>query len=84
MDAKSSPTQTFSASVNFSTSSFDQNNSYTTENYLTNTKQSSISYSKRWENSPFNLSANMRHSQNSRDTTISLTLPQMTFEVANR
>jgi len=82
MDSKSSPTQTFSASVNFSTSSFDQNNSYTTENYLTNTKQSSISYSKRWENSPFNLSANMRHSQNSRDTTISLTLPQLTFNMS--
>jgi len=82
MDSKSSPSQTFSASVNFSTSSFDQNNSYTTENYLTNTKQSSISYSKRWENSPFNLSANMRHSQNSRDTTISLTLPQLTFNMS--
>ena len=82
MDSKSSPSQTFSASVNFSTSSFDQNNSYTTENYLTNTKQSSISYSKRWENSPFNLSANARHSQNSRDTTISLTLPQLTFNMS--
>lgn len=82
MDSKSSPSQTFSASVNFSTSSFDQNNSYTTDNYLTNTKQSSISYSKRWENSPFTLSANARHSQNSRDTTISLTLPQLTFNVS--
>ena len=82
MDSKASPSQTFSASVNFSTSSFDQNNSYTTENYLTNTKQSSISYAKRWENSPFTLSANMRHSQNSRDTTISLTLPQMTFNMS--
>ena len=82
MDSKSSPSQTFSASVNFSTSSFDQNNSYTTENYLTNTKQSSISYTKRWENTPFNLSANMRHSQNSRDTTISLTLPQLTLNMS--
>jgi len=82
MDAKSSPTQTFSASVNFSTSSFDRNNSLTTENYLTNTKQSSISYSKRWENSPFSLSGNMRHSQNSRDTTISLTLPQITLNMS--
>ncbi|MEI6679089.1 MAG: putative LPS assembly protein LptD [Mariniphaga sp.] len=82
MDAKSSPSQTFSASVNFSTSSFDQNNSYTTENYLTNTKQSSISYTKRWENTPFTLSGNMRHSQNSRDTTISLTLPQLTFNMS--
>ena len=82
MDSKSSPSQTFSASVNFSTSSFDQNNSYSTENYLTNTKQSSISYSKRWENSPFSLSGSMRHSQNSRDTTISLTLPQLTFNMS--
>jgi len=86
MDAKASPSQTFSASVDFSTSQFDQNNSYynsnNTQNYLTNTKQSSISYSKRWENSPFNMSANLRHSQNSRDTTISLTLPQLTFNMS--
>ena len=81
LDSKASPSQTFSASVNFSTSQYDQNNAYTTQNYLTNTKQSSISYTKRWENTPFAMSANFRHSQNSRDTTISLTLPQMTFNV---
>jgi hypothetical protein len=81
LDSKASPSQTFSASVNFSTSQYDQNNAYTTQNYLTNTKQSSVSYTKRWENSPFAMSANFRHSQNSRDTTISLTLPQMTFSV---
>lgn len=82
MDSKSNPSQTFSASVNFSTTSFDQNNSLSTENYLTNTKQSSISYSKRWENSPFSLSGNMRHSQNSLDSTISLTLPQVTLTMS--
>lgn len=82
MDSKASPSQTFSASVNFSTSSYDQNNSYSTQNYLTNTKQSSISYTKRWENSPFSLSGSMRHSQNSRDTTISLTLPQLTLNMS--
>ena len=81
LDSKASPNQTFSASVNFSTSQYDQNNSYTTENYLTNTKQSSIAYTRRWENSPFAMSANFRHSQNSRDTTINLSLPQMTFSV---
>jgi hypothetical protein len=81
MDSKASPNQTFSASVNFSTSQYDQNNSITTQNYLTNTKQSSVSYTKRWENSPFTMSANLRHSQNSRDTTINLTFPQMTFNV---
>ncbi len=81
MDSKASPSQTFSASVDFSTSSYDQYNSYIARNILTNTKQSSISYSKRWENSPFSMSGNLRHSQNSRDTTISLTLPQLTFNM---
>lgn len=81
MDSKASPNQTFTASVNFSTSQYDQNNAYSTQNYLTNTKQSSVSYSKRWENSPFTMSANFRHSQNSRDTTINLSLPQLTFNV---
>jgi hypothetical protein len=81
LDPKASPSQTFSASVDFSTSQYDQNNSYTTQNYLTNTKQSSISYSKNWQNSPFSMSASFRHSQNSRDSTISLTLPQLTFNV---
>ncbi len=81
MDSKASPNQTFSASVNFSTSQYDQNNAYSTQNYLTNTKQSSVAYTRRWENSPFSMSANFRHAQNSRDTTISLTLPQLTFNV---
>lgn len=81
MDSKASPSQTFSASVDFSTSTYDQYNSYIARNILTNTKQSSISYSKRWENSPFSMSGNLRHSQNSRDTTISLTLPQLTFNM---
>ncbi|HWR99579.1 MAG TPA: putative LPS assembly protein LptD [Prolixibacteraceae bacterium] len=81
MDSKASPNQTFSASVNFSSSQYDQNNAYTTQNYLTNTKQSSVSYTKRWENSPFTMSGNLRHSQNSLDTTINLTMPQMTFNV---
>lgn len=86
MDPKSSPSQTFSASVDFSTTQYDQNNSfvdsYSNQNYLTNTKQSSISYSKRWENTPFMMSTNLRHSQNSRDSTISLTLPQLTFNMS--
>lgn len=84
LDPKASSSQTFSASVDFSTSSYDQNNSYltTAQNYLTNTKQSSISYSKRWENTPFSMSSNFRHSQNSRDSTISLTLPQLTFNMS--
>ncbi|WP_244828200.1 putative LPS assembly protein LptD [Carboxylicivirga sediminis] len=85
-DAKANPYQTFSASVNYSTSSFDQNNVNNLYNpanndISTNTKRSSISYSKRWAGKPFNFSANLLHSQNSRDTTIDLTIPDLTFTV---
>ncbi len=74
-DQKANPTRTFSASVNFSTSGYDRQNAYQGNvggnNYLTNQKSSSISYSKRFENTPFNVSVNLRHSQSSIDTTIS-------------
>ncbi len=81
-DAKANPNRTFSASVNYSTSSFDKNNVGSIINpevLATNTKRSSISYSRRFPNTPFNFSANLLHSQNSRDTTISLTLPDLTL-----
>lgn len=86
-DAKANPNRTFSANVNLSTSSFDKENSYmnnrqSIQNYLQTQKSSSISYSKKFENTPFNMSLNLRHSQNSRDTTISLSLPELTFNMA--
>ncbi|MFT3739475.1 MAG: putative LPS assembly protein LptD [Breznakibacter sp.] len=81
-DSKANPYQSFSASVNYSTSSFDRNNVSNIVNVYElaqSTKRSSISYSKRWPTGPFNLSANLLHSQNSRDTTIDLTLPDLTL-----
>jgi len=81
-DSKANPNQTFSASVNLSTSGYDKQNSTTTSDYLTSTKSSSISYTRRFENTPFNVSANLRHSQNNQDTTISLSLPELTFSMA--
>ncbi|MDR1860797.1 MAG: LPS-assembly protein LptD [Bacteroidales bacterium] len=81
-DAKANPFQTFSASVNLSTSSYDKENALDMNSYLTNTKSSSISYSKKWENSPFNMSVNARHSQNSSDSTMSLGLPELTLSMS--
>ncbi len=81
-DPKANPNRTFSASVNFSTSGYDKQNSLSANNYLRTQKSSSISYTRKFENTPFNLSANLRHSQNSTDTTISLSLPEMTFSMA--
>ncbi len=85
-DPKANPNRTFSASVNFSTSGYDRQNSYIGQqggnNYLRNQKSSSISYTRKFENTPFNMSMNLRHAQNSRDTTLSLTLPELTFSMA--
>ena len=83
-DAKANPNRTFSASVNLSSSGYDKQNSRLSNpnDYLTTTKSSSISYTRRFENTPFNMSMNLRHSQNTRDSTMSLSLPEMTFSMA--
>lgn len=81
LDPKSSPSSTFSASVNMSSSSYDQNHSYNRDDYFTNQKQSSISYSKRWEGTPFNFSGSLRHSQNSQNQTVNLDFPKLAFNM---
>ncbi len=81
-DAKANPSRQFSASVNFSTTSFEKNQSYDINEYLTNTKTSSISYRKSWQGSPFNLTANLQHSQNSKTHTMNMTLPSMAFNMS--
>lgn len=79
-DAKANPTRSFSASVNYSSSSFDRNHNYLDRRSLTqNSKSSSISYNKRWTN--MNLSANLRHSQNSSTKDVSLTVPSVAFNI---
>ncbi len=78
---EANPNSRFSANVNFSTSSYDKNHSYNSENYLTNTKSSSVSYNKIFPNSPFNLSANLRHSQNSNTQEVDFTMPQVAFNM---
>jgi len=80
-DAKANPNTKFSASVNYSTSSYDQFNSTSLAQRNTNTKSSSISYGKNWAGSPFRFTADLKHTQNSNTNNIALTLPVMTFNV---
>ena len=80
-DPKANPNSKFSASVNYSTTSYDKYNSKTIENLNTNTKSSSISYSKSWPDSPFRLTADLRHSQNTQTNNVDLTLPVVTFNM---
>ncbi|MDP4273695.1 MAG: putative LPS assembly protein LptD [Bacteroidota bacterium] len=82
-DSKANPYQTFSASVNFSTTSYDRDHTYNVNNYLTNTKTSSVAFSKIWPNSPFSLTASLNHSQNSINKSINLTLPDMSLNMTS-
>jgi hypothetical protein len=80
-DPKANPSRKLSANVNFSTTSYEKNQSYNVNDYLTNTKTSSISYSKTWPGSPFNLTANIQQSQSSKTRVINMTLPNLTFNM---
>jgi lipopolysaccharide assembly outer membrane protein LptD (OstA) len=80
-DPRANPNSKFSASVNYSTSSYDEFNSKTPEQRATNTKQSSISYGKNWPGSPFHLNMNLKHSQNSNTNNVTLNLPILTFNM---
>lgn len=80
-DTKAHPGTSFSASVNFSSPSNSRYNSHSVSEALQNQISSSISYSKNW-NGKFNLSVNALHSQNSRDSSYSFTLPNITFSVS--
>ena len=79
-DPKAHPGTTFSASVNFSSPSNSKYNSRSVNEALQNQVSSSISYSHNW-NGKFNISVNALHSQNSRDSSYSFTLPNITFSV---
>ena len=80
-DAKARPGTSFSASVNFSSPSNSRYNSTSVQEALQNQISSSISYSKNW-NGKLNLSINALHNQNSRDSSYSFTLPNVTFSVS--
>ena len=48
---------------------------------MTNTKQSSISYTKSWPGSPFNFSGSLNQNQNSKTGKVNLTLPTISFNM---
>ncbi|HEX2976912.1 MAG TPA: putative LPS assembly protein LptD, partial [Bacteroidales bacterium] len=81
-DQKASPGSRFSASVNMSSSAYDRNNSYQVQEHVTTQRQSSISYSKTWEGTPFNFSISANHSQDVRRKTVFLNLPKANFNMS--
>ena len=84
-DAKANPSQSFSASVNFATSSYENNNlnsMYNPQSRTQSTRTSSISYSKSFADIGLSISATMNLSQNVRDSSISMTLPSLNISLA--
>ena len=79
-DSKARPGTSFSASVNFSTPANNKYNYTSINEALESAISSSISYSKNW-NGKFNLSLNVLHNQNNRDSSYTFTLPNITFDV---
>ena len=83
-DPKASPNSTFSANVNFATSSYDKRNLsslYNPEQYSNNTKASSVSYSRTFPTIGLNLSTTFNITQNTRDSSISVTLPDLNISL---
>ena len=83
-DPKSNPTQSFTASVNFATSSYERNNltsMYNPESYTQSTRTSSISYSKSFPSIGLTLSGSFNLTQQVRDSSISVTLPNLNIQI---
>jgi len=81
-DSRANPNSSFRASVNLSSSSYDQNHTNNINNVMRSTKQSSISYTKTFPNSPFNMSASLNQNQNSSTNAVNMTLPKISLNMA--
>ena len=84
-DAKASQYSSLSASVDFTTSGYNQsnvNNYYNPAEQSKNITSSSVNYTQRFPESPWSLSVNALVSQRSQDSTISLSLPNITVAMS--
>jgi len=74
-------TSRFSASVNIATNTFNQNNVLDVQSNINTQLNSSLSYSKIFRGTPFNMSASFRHSQDVRTKALDLTLPDFALNM---
>ena len=84
-DPKASQYSSLSASVDFTTSGYNQsnvNNYYNPAEQSKNITSSSVNYTQRFPESPWSLSVNALVSQRSQDSTISLSLPNITVAMS--
>ncbi|WP_444363995.1 putative LPS assembly protein LptD, partial [Prevotella sp.] len=84
-DAKANPYSSLSASVNFATSSYERNNLnslYNPQTLSQSTRTSSVSWSTTFSSIGLSLSSTANLSQNMRDSTLSVTLPDLNISLS--
>lgn len=84
-DPKASPNTTFSASVNFSSSSYERTNvgnMYNSQAMSQNTKTSSVSYSRNFPDQKLSIAATTNIAQTMRDSSVAVTLPDLTISLS--
>jgi hypothetical protein len=79
-DSKANPNGVFSASVRAGSSKYNKYNPGTVNDYLTNTFSSSVSYTRKL-GSIGNLTASARHSQNTSQKSVTLSLPEVSLSM---
>lgn len=81
-DTRSRPGVTFSANVNASSTGYNRNLSNIPMAPYQNVLSSSITYSKQWQDKPYNLSLGFNHSQNNNSRLMTINLPTANFTVS--
>jgi lipopolysaccharide assembly outer membrane protein LptD (OstA) len=84
-DSKANPFSSLSASVNFATSSYERNNltsMYNPQSLTQSTRTSSINWSTTFSSIGMTLSSTANLSQNMRDSTLAMTLPDLNISIS--
>ena len=84
-DAKANPFSTLSASVNFASTSYERNNLnslYNPQTMTQSTRTSSVSWSTTFSSIGLSLSSTANLSQNMRDSSIAMTLPDLNISLS--
>lgn len=84
-DSKANPYSSLAASVNFATSSYERNNlnsMYNPQTLTQSTRTSSVSWSTGFSSIGLSLSATANLAQNQRDSSITMTLPDLNISLA--
>ncbi len=83
-DSKANPYSSLSASVNFATSSYERNNLnslYNPQTMTQSTRTSSVNWSTSFSSIGMTLSSTANLSQNMRDSSIAMTLPDLNINI---